>query len=213
MKTKTIGPGSSPEGRRIKRPGERSAPGSLQRTSIRGTLAEAGCRHLAATGEGRGAAELGRIALVIVLALAACGPSVEQREAEVRERVEALLKAFDERDFATAHSMLSAADRERHPRDRYVARHAGATDLLRGAKLSYTIRSVELTGDRAHVVVTYEIPLELLRMMRSVVGASPIGVVEGTTVEREFNLAREEDGWRVVLSELESSMEEQFRGR
>ena len=116
------------------------------------------------------------------------------------------------------HRVASAASKKHQPvRLRCLGGDAAPADFeehgLRGAKLSYTIRSVELTGDRAHVVVTYEIPLELLRMMRSVVGASPIGVVEDTTVEREFNLAREEDGWRVVLSELESSMEEQFRGR
>ncbi len=156
---------------------------------------------------------MGRIALVIALALAACGPSVEEREAEVRETVESWLEAFDERDFATAHSMLSAADRARHPRDAYVARHAGTTDLLRGAKLSHTIRSVELRGDRAHIVVAYEIPAELVRTIRSLGGASAFGVVEDTTAEREFNLAREEDGWRVVLSEQESRMEEGFRGR
>jgi len=154
-----------------------------------------------------------QIALVAVLALTACSPSIEDQAVEVREMVEALLKAFDERDFATAHTMLSAADRVRHPRDRYVARHTGATDLLRGAKLSHTIDSVELTGDRAHVVATYELPAELMRRIRVLGGASPFLPAEDTTLEREFDLVREDDGWRVVLSERERTMEESVRRR
>ena len=151
----------------------------------------------------------GALVLASVGAGAACGPSEQESKREVALALEIWIQAMDTRDWDVAYSQLSAASMVLFPKEQFIgARQEGrdprATQFV--LQTSHELKSVELEGTRAVATVTFTMPNPRV-LLGPVVGETPDSIGQ-VSVDQDFELVLEPEGWKLVYSGAEIGMEE-----
>lgn len=156
---------------------------------------------------------VGSVALLALLGASGCGPSKEESRRQVTAALEDWIKAMNEHDYETAYSYMSASTRVLLPKDEFIAtREKGKTPATIAfvRQIRHELTSVELTGEKralAKVSFTMPNPSVLMPMMGG--GGDTEGDV---TLNRDFELIQEPDGWKIIYSEQEVQFEQIMAG-
>lgn len=162
------------------------------------------------------------VGVVAIAATLACTDQKAQDEAAVLETISGYLTALDTGDFSTAHSLLASSIQARLPHDQYVHAHESMTppEVKKAPPTNITYGELSVSPYRALVPVSLSITdpgvVGMVRAMQSqsgtvVEGLEGEGNPAGDSIEMdvEYELVKEDGGWRVVLNEGAVALEEQ----
>ena len=157
---------------------------------------------------------IGALSIAVCLA---CGDQQAADQEAVLETISAYLEALDRADYSAAHSMLASSIQARLPHDAYVDAHESLTppSVKNASPTQITYGAPSVSPYRALVPVSMSVTAPAVVAL--VQGMQQRGPVEGDQrigknsidLDSEYELIREESGWRVVLNEGAVALEEQ----
>ena len=155
----------------------------------------------------------------VVATCLACGSQQAQDEKAVLETISSYLDALDTGDFSKSHSLLASSIQARLPHDAYVEAHETSTppEVRSAGPTKITYGETSVSPYRATVQVSMSITdPALVAMIQGMQQQNDVQGLENSNVgsdsidiENEYELVKEESGWRVVLNEGAVALEEQ----
>lgn len=155
----------------------------------------------------------------VVATCLACGSQQAQDEKIVMETISGYLGALDTGDFSKAHSLLATSIQARLPHDAYVSAHETSTppEVRNAGPTEITYGETSVSPYRATVQVSMSITdpaivamIQGMQQQNNVQGLEDTNVgSDSIDIENEYELVKEESGWRVVLNEGAVALEEQ----
>lgn len=154
----------------------------------------------------------------VVAACLACGGQQANDEKAVMAAISGYLEALDSGDFSTAHSLLASSIQARLPYDSYVRAHESSTppEVKNAPPTKITYGEPSVSPYRATVPVAMSITdpavvamVQQLQQQNNTQGLDGAVGSESIDIENEYELIKEDSGWRVVLNEGAIALEEQ----